>query len=231
MDKKDINIVGTRIGLYDVLYECDFKSNDGHRMFHVKCSECGWESNVQMHRIKMLSKKCKHINLARQYSTDKAKIIWNNKRIFKIYQGMIQRCYNPNNKNFTDYGGKGIGICEDWLNNPKSFEDWAISHGYENDLTIDRIDSNKNYCPDNCQWITLEENSRRANANFIEVDGKTLSGTQWAEMLGFGKNTINKLIRKYPLNKVEELIRRRIKDPDKIRSYPKQSWMSVYGIK
>ena len=231
MDKKDTNIVGTRIGLYDVLYECDFKSNDGHRIFHVKCSECGWESNVQMHRIKMLSKKCKHINLAGQYSTDKAKIIWNNKRIFKIYQGMIQRCYNPNNKNFTDYGGKGIGICEDWLNNPKSFEDWAISHGYENDLTIDRIDSNKNYCPDNCQWITLEENSRRANANFIEVDGKTLSGTQWAEMLGFGKNTINKLIRKYPLNKVEELIRRRIKDPDKIRSYPKQSWMSVYGIK
>lgn len=231
MDKKDINIVGTRIGLYDVLYECDSKSNDGHRMFHVKCSECGWESNVQMHRIKMLSKKCKHINLAGQYSTDKAKIIWNNKRIFKIYQGMIQRCYNPNNKNFTDYGGKGIGICEDWLNNPKSFEDWAISHGYENDLTIDRIDSNKNYCPDNCQWITLEENSRRANANFIEADGKTLSGTQWAEMLGFGKNTINKLIRKYPLNKVEELIRRRIKDPDKIRSYPKQSWMSVYGIK
>ena len=57
MDKKDTNIVGTRIGLYDVLYECDFKSNDGHRMFHVKCSECGWESNVQMHRIKMLSKK------------------------------------------------------------------------------------------------------------------------------------------------------------------------------
>ena len=230
MDKKDTNIVGTRIGLYDVLYECDFKSNDGHRMFHVKCSECGWESNVQMHQIKMLSKKCKHINLAGQYSTDKAKIIWNNKRIFKIYQGMIQRCYNPNNKNFTDYGGKGIGICEDWLNNPKSFEDWAISHGYENDLTIDRIDSNKNYCPDNCQWITLEENSRRANANFIEVDGKTLSGTQWAETLDFGKNTINKLIRKYPLNKVKELIRRRIKDPDKIRSYPKQSWMSVYGI-
>ena len=230
MDKKDTNIVGTRIGLYDVLYECDFKSNDGHRMFHVKCSECGWESDVQMHRIKTLSKKCKHINLAGQYSTDKAKIIWNNKRIFKIYQGMIQRCYNPNNKNFKDYGGKGIGICEDWLNNPKSFEDWAISHGYENDLTIDRIDSNKNYCPDNCQWITLEENSRRANANFIEVDGKTLSGTQWAETLDFGKNTINKLIRKYPLNKVKELIRRRIKDPDKNRSYPKQSWMSVYGI-
>ena len=230
MDKKDTNIVGTRIGLYDVLYECDFKSNDGHRMFHVKCSECGWESNVQMHRIKMLSKKCKHINLAGQYSTDKAKIIWNNKRIFKIYQGMIQRCYNPNNKNFKDYGEKGIGICKEWLNNPKSFEDWAISHGYKDDLTIDRINSNKNYCPDNCQWITLEENSRRASANFIEVDGKTLSGTQWAETLNFGQNTINKLIRKYPLNKVKELIRRRIKDPDKIRSYPKQSWMSVYGI-
>ena len=155
---------------------------------------------------------------------------WSNYKIAYIFSGMKQRCYNPNNKNFTDYGGKGIGICEDWLNNPKSFEDWAISHGYENDLTIDRIDSNKNYCPDNCQWIAIEENSRRANANFIEVDGKTLSGTQWAETLNFGQNTINKLVRKYPLNKVKELIRRRIKNPDKIRSYPKQSWMSVYGI-
>ena len=230
MDKKDVNIVGTRIGLYEVLYECDFKSNDGHRMFHVKCSECGWESDVQKHQIKRLGQKCKHVNLAGQYSTDKAKIVWNNNRIFKIYQGMIQRCYNPNNKNFEEYGGKGIRICEEWLHNPKSFEEWSISNGYKDDLTIDRIDSDKNYCPDNCQWITLKENSRRANANFIEVDGKTLSGTQWAETLDFGKNTINKLIRKYPLNKVKELIRRRIKDPDKIRSHPKQSWMSVYGI-
>lgn len=52
MKERKETIIGTRIGLYDVLYECDFKSNDGHRMFHVKCSECGWETNMQMHQIK-----------------------------------------------------------------------------------------------------------------------------------------------------------------------------------
>lgn len=228
--RNEQNIVGTRIGLYDVIYECDFKSNDGHRMFHIKCSECGWESNVQMHQIKFLGKVCKHTNLAGQYSTEKAKVIWKNKRIYHIYQGMIQRCYNPNDKDFDNYGGKGIKICDEWLKNPVAFELWSLNHKYKDNLTIDRIDSNKDYCPENCQWITLGENSRRANANFIEVNGKTLSGTQWAKKLNLGCNTINKLIQKYSTDLVKEFIKRRMENPDKIRSYPKQSWMNVYGL-
>ena len=57
--RKEENIIGTKIGIYEILYECDFKSNDGHRMCHVKCSECGWETNKQMHQIKYV-KECKH---------------------------------------------------------------------------------------------------------------------------------------------------------------------------
>lgn len=228
--RSEQNIVGTRIGLYDVLYECDFKSNDGHRMFHVKCSECGWESDVQMHQIKFLGEVCKHTNLAGQYSTEKAKVVWKNKRIYHIYQGMIQRCYNSNDKDFNNYGGKGIKICDEWLRNPVTFELWSLNHKYKDNLTIDRIDSNKDYCPENCQWITLGENSRRANANFIEVSGKTLSGTQWAKELNLGCNTINQLIKKYSIDLVKEFIKRRLENPSKIRSYPKQSWMNVYGL-
>lgn len=64
--KKQESIVGTRQGIFDVMYECDFKSNDGHRMFHVKCSECGWESNIQMHQIKYTTV-CRHTDSAGNY--------------------------------------------------------------------------------------------------------------------------------------------------------------------
>lgn len=72
------SIVGTRIGLYDVLYECDFKSNDGHRMFHVKCSECGWESDVQIRNIRN-AKKCKHKNRFQNFINSNEH--WENKKI------------------------------------------------------------------------------------------------------------------------------------------------------
>lgn len=225
---KDMSsVVGQTCGIYTIMYECDHKSADGHRLFHVKCNQCGFETDMRFRYINR-AKECNHIKAFGTYINPKVR--WKNQRIREIFAGMIQRCYNSTNKNYCLYGAKGIQICQEWIDNPLEFEEWSLLNGYADNLTIDRIDSSKDYCPDNCQWITLEENSRRANANFIEVDGKTLSGTQWAESLGFGKNTINKLIRKYPLNKVKELIRRRIKDPDKIRSNPKQSWMSVYGI-
>ena len=227
MSKKEENIVGTKIGIYEVLYECDFKSNDGHRMFHVKCTKCGWETNKQMHQIQYV-KECKHKNRFGEYIT--LGKIWKNKRIRNIFKGVLDRCYNPNDKNFKTYGGKGIKVCQEWIENHKLFELWSLENGYKDNLTIDRIDSNKDYCPENCQWITLGENSRRANANFIEVNGKTLSGTQWAKELNLGCNTINKLSQKYSIDLVKEFIKRRMENSDKIRSYPKQSWMNVYGL-
>ena len=197
MDKKDTNIVGTRIGLYDVLYECDFKSNDGHRMFHVKCSECGWESNVQMHQIKMLSKKCKHINLAGQYSTDKAKIIWNNKRIFKIYQGMIQRCYNPNNKRFKDYGGRGIIVCDEWKDSYLNFKKWAVFSGYKEGLSIDRKNNDLGYSPSNCRWVTriVQQNNMRKN-HIVEYNGQSKTIAEWSRELNIKYDKLWKSIKK-----------------------------------
>lgn len=81
-------------------------------------------------------------------------------RLFGILNGMKTRCYNENNKDFKDYGGRGIKICDDWLSDFKNFYDWAISNGYQDDLTIDRIDVNGNYEPSNCKWSTRAEQSR-----------------------------------------------------------------------
>lgn len=80
------------------------------------------------------------------------------KRLIRIFSAMKERCYNPKNSSYENYGGKGIKIFEDWLENRKLFYLWSISSGYNNNLTIDRINSDEGYSPNNCQWIPLADN-------------------------------------------------------------------------
>lgn len=226
MSKKEVNgIIGTKIGIYVVLYECNFKSNDGHRMFHVKCSECGWETDIQMHQIKYV-KQCRHLDRFGKYIS---KYIWKHKELHSIFQGMKDRCYNTNNKDYCRYGGKGIKIDQNWLDDNSSFELWCEQNGWEKGLTIDRIDPKKGYCPDNCRWVTLEYNARyKSTTRIIEVDGIKHTGREWPEILNLGTNVINTMLRKYPEEQVKEFIRRRLKDLDK-KSNGK-SWMKIYGL-
>lgn len=224
--RKQENIVGTCQGIFDVVYECDFKSNDGHRMFHVKCSECGWETNMQMHQIKY-TMFCRHTDLAGNYITPYE---WNDKRIGNIFGGMKRRCYNPKERAYRWYGAKGIKICDEWLNNPLSFEDWALSHGYQNDLTIDRIEENKDYSPMNCRWVTNKDNAKfKSTTRIIEVDGEQHTGREWANVLQLGTNTINTMLRFYPEETVKHFIKERKKDFTKHRK-SHQTWLDVYGI-
>lgn len=104
-----------------------------------------------------------------------------NERLYHIYYGIKARCYNPNNPKYNIYGGRGIIMCDQWLNDYETFKEWSYSHGYKenSNLSIDRIDSNKNYCPENCQWITLSENSAKANRGLHK--NKSKKGTMIAE--------------------------------------------------
>ena len=88
-----------------------------------------------------------------------------NERLYHIYYGMKSRCYNPKTKKYELYGGKGIKICQEWLDDYLCFKKWSYENGYSEDkgLSIDRIDSDKDYEPNNCQWIILSENSAKAN--------------------------------------------------------------------
>ena len=131
----DNSIIGTRIGIYDVLYECDYKTNDGHKLYRIKCAECGWETDIVKSGIKRLSKTCVHIGFNGKHIDYHTK--WSNDRIKNIFKGMKKRCYNENDYNYRWYGSKGIKICEEWLDDPKLFEEWALNNGYQDGLTID----------------------------------------------------------------------------------------------
>ena len=79
------------------------------------------------------------------------------RRLASIYQGMKQRCYNTNRPNYKYYGGRGIVICDEWLNSFQAFFDWAMANGYQENLTIDRVNTDGNYEPQNCRWVSFKE--------------------------------------------------------------------------
>lgn len=112
-------------------------------------------------------------------------------RLYRIWKAMKTRCYNRNSPRYNDYGGRGIAICKEWLANPALFFEWAESNGYDDNLTIDRINVNKGYSPENCRWATKKDqnNNRRGN-RLLTVHGITKSIAQWAEETGVNQFTL-----------------------------------------
>jgi hypothetical protein len=101
-------------------------------------------------------------------------------RLYRIWQGMIQRCYNPNCHQFKWYGGRGVRVCEAWRNFP-NFRDWALSAGYADSLTIDRVRGDVGYDPGNCRWMTRIENTRRAQTVIVNAFGESKPFSKWMQ--------------------------------------------------
>ena len=217
-------------GIFEVIEKLDEQAPDGHKLWRIRCKECGREFIRGSNLVKAPSKityNCFHKRITGQ--DVKYDNHWKNLRIMQIYYKIITRCYNKNNKDYCSYGAKGISVYQDWLDNPTHFEDWALANGYEDNLTIDREDETKDYCPDNCRWITLEENARwKSTTNRINVDGEIKTGRLWATELGFGPNLINRYIRNYGMDNVIEFIRRYKANPYKGQLPNKVSYYTLY---
>ena len=104
---------------------------------------------------------------------------------------MIQRCENENIERYDIYGGRGIEVCKEWKEDFLNFYNWAINNGYKDNLSIDRIDVNGNYEPNNCRWATAKEQARnmRTNVN-LTYNGETHCISEWAEITGIKASTI-----------------------------------------
>ena len=127
-------------------------------------------NNINQAAINKICKKC-----SKKSKAEKSKIHgMTNTKLYGVWNGMINRCENPNTKAYKDYGKKGISVCEEWHNSSNFFE-WAIKNGYKEGLQIDRINTQGNYCAENCRWVDRIQNANnKTNNKYIEYNGETV---------------------------------------------------------
>lgn len=114
-----------------------------------------------------------------------------NSRLYHIWKSMKARCYNPKHESYYLYGGRGITICPEWRNSFEAFRDWAYSTGYNDKLSIDRIDNNGNYTPENCRWATPKAQARnRSTSRYINIGNISMTLVEWAEIIGLSPRSI-----------------------------------------
>lgn len=172
---------------------------DGHRsLYHCVC-DCGKELDVYGCRLLTgHTKSCGCLNDDTRAKALKERSIkhgMTNTILYSKYCGMKERCYNKNYKYYHRYGGRGIKICDEWLESFQSFVDWAYKNGYDDsktkyDQTIDRIDNNGDYCPDNCRWVTQKiQTKNRSISTHIVYNGEDLNYTEFAMKYGIENDT------------------------------------------
>ena len=183
MKYRKIN-AGDKFGKLTVL-EFVRKDENYKEFYRCKC-DCGNETICEKWNLLsgcvrscgcLIGKKCKHGETKT--------------RLFNIWSGMKERCSREKHHEYQNYGGRGITVCEEWIDDFLAFKDWAMANGYQEGLTIDRIDVNGNYEPKNCRWVTKkEQNNNRRNNHTLTYNDQTHTISQWSEITGIGKSTI-----------------------------------------
>lgn len=160
-DYYELDVTGKRYGRLTAVRDTG-KRDHGSKVWLFLC-DCGNEIEIPAHRA--ASSKTLSCGCLQRERTGEASMTHglSKSRIYKTYNNMKRRCYYKRSRDYKWYGEKGVAVCDEWLRSFEDFYEWAVSNGYEEHLTIDRIDSDGDYCPENCQWITHSENVRRAN--------------------------------------------------------------------
>lgn len=179
---KALNLVGERFGALTVIGRGP-NDSQGKTTWLCKC-DCGNVCTVSRGNLK--SGQTKSCGCSTKYllkiSHTKHGLRYTS--IYHVWNSMKDRCNNPRCHAYENYGGRGIKVCDEWQNDPKAFYDWAVSHGFKKGLSIDRIDNDKGYPPENCRWANTETqgNNRRSN-RCINYLGETHTVKEWSEIL------------------------------------------------
>lgn len=185
--------IGKRYGNRVIIADVGIDKN-GHHMVKCRC-DCGNESIIDIQGLKNNSRvKCYQCSLkTRQTYKTHGK---SSNKLYKVWQGMRERCYYKKHKGYEFYGARGIQVCDEWNNSFESFYEWAIANGYKKGLTIDRINVDGNYEPDNCRWATPAEqsiNRRMQNNNtsgYIGIIRNSRDSKKWESSIGVNKKSV-----------------------------------------
>ena len=192
------DLTGQRFGRLTVLERAE--RNDGHSTWWVCKCDCGNIKEIRSSCLVKGSTKscgCYNRDKAREHGRQMmTKHGWYGTRVYNILMQVKRRCNNPANSQYKYYGGRGIKVCDEWMNDPKAFCEWAMANGYADNLTIDRIDVNGNYEPSNCRWLTnAEQQINRRNNRMITYKDKTQCVAEWARELGMKPSIIHDRLR------------------------------------
>ena len=181
---RSVDLTGQKFGRLTVV-RFDHKEN-GRKYYLCQC-DCGNFKIVSNHSLKSGNTKscgCLHKEILIQRNKDNRVHHPENERLLRIWRAMLHRCYKETDEHYDYYGGRGIKVCDDW-HNFETFQEWALANGYADNLTIDRLDGNKDYCPENCSWATMTvQNNHKSDTKWLTYKGKTQSLSDWCRELG-----------------------------------------------
>lgn len=195
-ERKQRNLTGKTFGKLIVLKPLGKINNNIHFSSLVRC-ECGYEftafDTVLVNNRKTSCPHCAYKTHGLTHTP-----------LFTVWQGMLSRCFNKNNKSYKDYGGRGIIVCNEWKDSFESFYAWAVTNGYDKGLQLDRIDVEGNYNPTNCRFVTQAENARnKRNTILLNYEGSLLPIGEIAEITGIRTSTIYERIFRYSWNEYD----------------------------
>ena len=192
------NLTGQVFNQLKALEPTEQRTKDGNVIWKCVCLLCGeityvsqkdltrgWKKDCGSHKKE--SKPRKHGDAIGGRRT----------RLLNIHSLMLARCLNPKSTSYKYYGAKGITVCEEWKNDYNTFKMWALQNGYSDSLSLDRIDSDGDYCPENCRWVTnYTQNNNKKNIKKYSFNGEEHSLSEWARKLGTTRDTLRSRIKK-----------------------------------
>lgn len=163
----------------------------GNAYWVCKCGECGKEYTTSISNLSRsknhICSECKNKRLKDSKTTHNG----TNTRLFTIWMGMKSRCCRESCPDYKNYGGRGIVICQEWLDNFEIFRDWALANGYSDNLTIDRKNVDGNYCPENCRWATSEvQDNNKRNSVYYEINGVRKTVSEWSKIYNIPQSLV-----------------------------------------
>lgn len=186
---KLIDLTGQRFGRLVVIERAD-NSADGRARWLCRC-DCGQSKTVLGEHLK--KGRTKSCGCAKSESSSKRfkKHGGRNSKLYRIWSNMKDRCNNPDCKVYSDYGGRGIKVCKEWIDDFSAFQKWALANGYKEGLTIVRKDNDKGYSPDNCRWTDrkIQGNNKR-NCRYITYKGQRKTVAEWSDITGIPHDTL-----------------------------------------
>ena len=196
---KFLDLTGQRFGKLTVIkFSKDVQSGNRKRKYWLCRCDCGNIKEVRTDCLTSGNVKscgCLHIENSYKNLTDKyrfkPKYEIQNKRLYHIWNGMKHRCYNSEDEKYHRYGGRGISICDEWLNFD-NFAKWSLNNGYADNLSIDRINNDGNYEPSNCRWTNNKQQCRNRRTNIkTQYNGKEMTLIEISEITNIPYVTLN----------------------------------------